>query len=79
MLTKVGAGELDAGIVYATDVREGTGTSAIEVPAAVNVVAEYPIAVLRDAPRPDLAAAFVDFVLSPAGRSLLAEYGFTTP
>ena len=44
-----------------------------------DVVAAYPIAVLVNAPNPDAAAAFVDFVLSAEGRALLAAYGFASP
>jgi molybdate transport system substrate-binding protein len=40
------------------------------------VVAEYPIAVLRGAPRPGLARAFVELVLSSAGQAVLARHGF---
>lgn len=78
LLTKVAAGELDVGIVYATDVHAATDVVAIELPADVNVAAEYPIVVLGDAPNPVEAASFVDFVLSPSGQALLADFGFVT-
>jgi len=42
-------------------------------------VATYPIAVLSAAPHPAAARAFVDFVLSAAGRVILARYGFGPP
>lgn len=80
LLTKVAAGELDAGIVYATDVAAAGGTAeAIAIPAAHAVVASYPIAALASSPREDLAAAFVAFVLSPQGQVVLATYGFEAP
>jgi molybdate transport system substrate-binding protein len=51
----------------------------IEIPAEWNVRAEYPIAVLKEAPHPDLADEFVTFVLSPKGQSILKKWGFSTP
>lgn len=80
LLTKVAEGELDAGIVYTTDViAEGDAVEGIAIPAEHDVVTEYPIAVLTDAPEPDAAAAFVAFVLSDAGQAILASYGFGNP
>ncbi|MEN8233649.1 MAG: molybdate ABC transporter substrate-binding protein [Actinomycetota bacterium] len=80
LLTKVEAGELDAGLVYVTDVASTNGTvEGIDIPEEENVIARYPIAALADAPNPDGAAAFVAFVLSDDGRAVLAEYGFGAP
>ena len=79
LLTKIENDELDAGIVYVTDVLSATGVEGIEIPPAVNVVAEYPIAVLASAPNPDAAAAWIEFVLSEEGQAILTSYGFTTP
>jgi len=80
LLTKIEAGELDAGITYVTDVLSTSGTvEGIEIPAEVNVVAEYQIATLAGAPNPDAAAAWVEFVLSDDGQAILTSYGFTSP
>ncbi|MDP9495131.1 MAG: molybdate ABC transporter substrate-binding protein [Actinomycetota bacterium] len=80
LLTKVEAGELDAGIVYATDVLSTAGTvEGIDIPEEDNVVANYPIAALTNAPNPDVASAFVAFVLSDEGQAILAEFGFSSP
>jgi molybdate transport system substrate-binding protein len=80
VLNKVALGEADAGIVYATDARAAAGrVEAVTIPAADNVVARYPIAVLRHAADPAGAAAFVDIVLSDAGQQRLASYGFAPP
>ncbi|MDY7105658.1 MAG: molybdate ABC transporter substrate-binding protein [Actinomycetota bacterium] len=77
LLTKLGADELDAGIVYATDViAAGDAVEGIEIPADQNVVADYPIAALANAPNPAAAAAFVELVLAPGGRDILADHGF---
>lgn len=80
LLTKVEAGELDAGITYVTDVSSTGGTvDGVDIPEDQNVVASYPIAALTNAPNPDAAAAFVAFVLSDEGQAILAEYGFAAP
>lgn len=78
--TKIGAGELDAGIVYVTDViAAGDPIEGIDIPDDQNVVASYPIAALAGAPNPDAAAAFVDFVLSEQAQAILVSSGFTRP
>jgi molybdate transport system substrate-binding protein len=79
-LQKVELGEVDAGVVYVTDVRAAAGkVIGIRVPARLNVATTYPIARLRSARNPAAAAAFVRFVLSPAGRKVLAADGFLAP
>ncbi len=77
VLTKVALGEAEAGIVYRTDV---TGAvKALPIPSELNVVAEYPIAVTTGAPHAALAKAWVELVLSDAGKRRLAEAGFLAP
>lgn len=79
LLTKVAEGELDAGIVYATDVLATDGVEGIEVPPEHQVETGYPIAVLGEAPNRDGAEKFVAFVMSEAGRSILSSFGFAAP
>jgi molybdate transport system substrate-binding protein len=80
LLTKIAAGELDAGIVYVTDAASaGEAVEAIAIPDADAVEATYPIAGLADAPNPATAAEFTAFVLSAAGRGILAAFGFLAP
>lgn len=76
VLNKVALGEADAGIVYQSDLGGVPGIGYLEIPDSLNSVAEYPIAVLNDAERPDAAAAFVALILSQEGQSILSEYGF---
>jgi molybdate transport system substrate-binding protein len=77
LLTKIEAGDLDAGIVYTTDVlAAGDAVEGIEIPEEDNVIAEYPIAALSRAGRPAVAEAFVAFVLSGEGQKILESYGF---
>lgn len=80
LLTKIESGELDAGIVYATDVLHSAGSvEGVEIPGEHNVETTYPIAALAGSPEPDGATAFVVFVLSPAGADIMARYGFAAP
>jgi molybdate transport system substrate-binding protein len=76
LLTKIEAGELDAGLVYRTDVASSEGVEGIAVPPEFSVEAVYPISVLQDASDPTLARDFVGFVLSSAGAGILAAHGF---
>jgi molybdate transport system substrate-binding protein len=81
VLSKVELGECDAGVVYATDAATDTlnRISTITIPDDLNVVADYPIAVLGDSNHREAAEKFLDYVLSDACRSLLERYGFTPP
>ena len=80
VLSRVAAGEADAGIVYVSDIRTAADkVEAVTIPAQYNVVAEYPIAALKHAANPDAAAAFVELVLSPQGKAILERFGFGTP
>lgn len=79
LLTKIEAGELDAGITYVTDVvSSGGAVEGIDIPEEVNVIAEYRIASLIDASDPVIAEDFVDFVLSDEGQAILVGYGFSS-
>jgi molybdate transport system substrate-binding protein len=80
LLVKIEAGELDAGIVYVTDVLAAADrVEGVDIPADVNVVAAYPIAVLTNAPNPDGADAFVTLAVSDEARAILTRYGFNVP
>jgi molybdate transport system substrate-binding protein len=77
VVTKVTSGEADAGIGYVTDVKAAAANAeGVEIPDEHNVIAEYPMAVLKQSANATLAQAFVDFVLGPEGQGVLAKYGF---
>jgi molybdate transport system substrate-binding protein len=79
VVTKVALREADAGIVYVTDVKAaGPTVQGVEIPLGVNVVAEYPVAILKDSQNAPLAKAFVSYLLG-AGQPTLVRYGFTGP
>ena len=80
VVTKVTAGEADAGIVYKTDVTAaGDQADGVEISPDINVIAEYPIAVTEAASDPEAAQAFIDFVLGAQGQRVLDSYGFLPP
>jgi molybdate transport system substrate-binding protein len=79
VLTKVAAGEADAGLVYVTDASTTRAVDAIEVVAGEDVVNRYPIVALQDAANPRAADAFVRFVLGDEGRRVLSDLGFGAP
>jgi molybdate transport system substrate-binding protein len=79
-LTKVQLGEVDAGLVYVTDVEAaGDKVSGVQIPADVNLATTYPIAELSGSKNADLAKAFVQYVLSAAAKADLTEAGFEGP
>lgn len=80
VLSKVSLGEVDAALVYKTDVKAaGDKVEGIEFPESDKAVNEYPIAVCAKAPNAAGAKAFVEFVLSDKGKAVLTEAGFGTP
>ena len=77
ILTKVTEGEADAGVVYVSDVfAAGEDAEGVDIPAEINVVAEYPISAVSEAANPDGAAAFIGYVLSDEGQAILADFAF---
>jgi len=80
VLQKVVADEVDAGLVYTTDVvAAGAGVEGIAVPEAADVVNRYPVAVLRESRNPATAQAFVDYLRSEPGQQVLRRAGFGAP
>lgn len=80
VLTKVRLGEVDAALVYRTDVRAAAGeVEGIGFPGSDRTVTDYLIAPLAKARDEGGARAFVDHVRSDRGRAVLAEAGFDAP
>jgi molybdate transport system substrate-binding protein len=80
VLTAVQLGEVDAGVVYRTDVQAaGAKVKGIEIPADQNASMSYPIAALAKPPNAEAAREFVEYVLSAAGTRVLTEAGFASP
>jgi molybdate transport system substrate-binding protein len=80
VLAKVTLGEVDAGVVYVTDVKAaGRRVRGIPIPGGVNASTSYPIATLTSAPNPQSAQSFTDYVLSAEAAPVLADAGFGAP
>lgn len=78
VVNKIALGEADAGIVYATDVQSaGERITGVPIPEEENVLATYPIALVKRAEPRALASAFQAFVVSGEGRAILASFGFS--
>ncbi|MFF2541948.1 molybdate ABC transporter substrate-binding protein [Kitasatospora sp. NPDC058063] len=79
-LTKVELGEVDASLVYRTDVQaDAAKIDGVDFPEAAKAVNDYPIAALAKAPNKDGAAAFVAYVQSPEAKQVLTAAGFQAP
>ncbi|MEU7847885.1 molybdate ABC transporter substrate-binding protein [Micromonospora parva] len=79
-LAKVKLGEVDAAVVYRTDVRAASAdVTGVEFPESARAVNDYPIVALKDAPNPAGARAFVAYVRSAPAQAVLAEAGFQAP
>jgi molybdate transport system substrate-binding protein len=77
VVTKVTAGEADAGIVFATDVVAARDAAeGVAIADDLNAISNYPIVVTKNAPNAAAAQAFVDFVASAEGQAILTKYGF---
>lgn len=80
VLAKVTSGQADAGVVYVTDIaRAGSSVEGIPFDQASTAVNRYPIATVKDAKNPALAAAFTSYVTGEEGRAALAAAGFGAP
>jgi len=80
VLTKVTLGEVDAGVVYVTDVlAAGDLVNGVEIPSDVNAETKYPIATLSGSKHTRTAGEFVELVLSDAGAKVLEDAGFQGP
>nr|CTQ95762.1 Molybdenum ABC transporter, periplasmic molybdenum-binding protein ModA (TC 3.A.1.8.1) [Kibdelosporangium sp. MJ126-NF4] len=79
-LTKLKLGEVDAALVYRTDVSAAAkDVDGVDFPEAAEAINDYPIVTLAKAPNASGGKAFMDFVLSDKGRQVLTKAGFDTP
>lgn len=72
LLARLAAGELDVGVVYATDVLAADG--AVEAAPLPDATTTLVIAAIRTSSGP--AQEFIDFVRSPEGAEILRDHGF---
>jgi molybdate transport system substrate-binding protein len=80
VLTQVELGNVDAGMVYVTDVKAaGAKVKGVTISASDNASTLYPIATVSSSTHQAEAQAFVAYVLSPAGQLVLTAAGFEKP
>ena len=80
VLTQVETGNVDAGMVYVTDVMAaGSKVMGVKISASDNASTEYPIATISSSKHKSEAQAFMNYVLSPAGQQVLTAAGFEKP
>src|SRR5215471_2503603 len=80
VLTQVELGNVDAGMVYVTDVlAAGSKVKGVTIPASDNASTLYPIATISSSKHTSVAQAFMSYVLSPAGQQVLTAAGFQKP
>jgi molybdate transport system substrate-binding protein len=79
VVAKVELGEADAGIAYVSDAVAAPDVMTIAIPDEFNVIAMYPIAILSNAPNPNLAETFIGYIQSQTGQAILNKWGFGGP
>jgi molybdate transport system substrate-binding protein len=78
VLTYVETGNVDAGVVYATDALSSTKVKIVATaPAKSHAPVVYPAAVIKTSKNPAAARALLDFLASPRGLAIFQKYGFT--
>ncbi len=79
VVTKVALGEADVGFAYVSDITEDLSSKVekVNIPDEYNIIAEYPIGMLKDSKHPAESEKFIALVTSDAGKAILEKYGFT--
>ena len=76
---QIKAGKLDAVIVWDAIAKQYADAGEIvEIPREQNLISTVPVAVLRCSEKPELAAAFQEFIASEKGRAIFKEHGYST-
>ncbi|TDP94451.1 molybdate transport system substrate-binding protein [Leucobacter luti] len=77
VLTKVAAGEADAGLIYRSDVlRSGGDVEGIEIAGSADAAGLYVIAPIAESAAPEAALAFAEFMRSPEVQARFEDLGF---
>ena len=80
VVAKIALREIDAGIVYVTDVTVNDNrVDGVAIPADVNVIASYPIGVVASSKNKLGASKFLEFVRTASGQAILRKYKFLSP
>jgi molybdate transport system substrate-binding protein len=79
VVTKVALGEADVGFAYVSDVTKDLASKIdkVDIPDEYNVIAEYPIGIVKESRYPAQSQDFINLVTSEQGKAILEKYGFT--
>ena len=79
-ITKVITGDADATVVYVTDVTAaGDKVSGVAIPDDQNVIATYPVAIVKATKNPTAAQGYIDGLVTGPGQEALKSAGFLPP
>lgn len=76
IVTQISMGQGDAGLVWADNGFENDEIEIIDIPEDQNLIEKVPVCVLSFTANQELAQAFVDFMVSDAGKAIFAAHGF---
>lgn len=80
VLTYVERGEVDAGIVYRTDVADRSSVRVVAgAPPGAHPPITYPVAIISGSPYPEEARRFATYLLGPEAQAVLSRFGFEQP
>ena len=81
VLEYVARGEVEAGMVYATDLAVGGGRvrEAFRIPPQSHRPITYPVAIVQESRHVPLAEAFIELLLGHEGQTILGRLGFQPP
>jgi len=79
VVTKVALGEADVGFAYISDVTKDLASKAdqVAIPDEYNVIAKYPIGIVKESRYPAHSQDFINLVTSDQGKAILDKYGFS--
>jgi molybdate transport system substrate-binding protein len=81
VVNKIYLGEADAGVVYQTDLTPTTKkkVTMLKITDKYNIIASYPIALLKSSQNKEAAQQFIDYIYSDEGSNILVKYCFSRP
>ncbi|MDD5338368.1 MAG: molybdate ABC transporter substrate-binding protein [Dehalococcoidales bacterium] len=78
VLTYVETGEVDAGLVFATDALISAGVKVVaSAPAEINAKIIYPVAIIKASTNVEAAQAYIDFLFTDEAKAIFEKYGFS--
>ncbi len=79
VLAAVESGNVDLGIVYATDAALSSQIKVLAtVPEEFHQPIVYPIAIVKNTTHPEAAQAFINFLTTDTAQTIFADYGFAS-